>query len=94
MGVNHRRLDIGMAQQFLHGPDILAILQKMGRERMPKGMGGRAFFQLGTADCGREFAHHRSFMIVVPALVASARVERELARRKEVLPDPRSRGCG
>jgi len=30
MGVDHRRADIGMAQQFLNSADIVPLLQEMG----------------------------------------------------------------
>ena len=32
MGVNHGRRYIGVAEQVLHGPDIAARLQEVGRE--------------------------------------------------------------
>jgi hypothetical protein len=34
MGVDHRRADIGMAEQFLHGADVVARLQQVGGEGM------------------------------------------------------------
>jgi hypothetical protein len=33
--VAHRRTDVFMAQEFLDGPDIIAIFQQMGSKRMP-----------------------------------------------------------
>lgn len=35
MGVNHRRLQIAMAQELLDGPSILATFEQMSCERMP-----------------------------------------------------------
>jgi hypothetical protein len=32
--VAHRRTDVFMAQEFLDGPDIIAIFQQMGSKRM------------------------------------------------------------
>jgi len=37
MRVNHRRTDIGMTEQFLNGPNVVAILNRMRRKRMSKG---------------------------------------------------------
>jgi methionyl-tRNA synthetase len=34
MGVDHGGAHIGMAQQFLHGADVVARLQQMRGERM------------------------------------------------------------
>jgi hypothetical protein len=38
MRVNHRRTHIAMAEQLLHRPNVVAVFQEMGRERMPKRM--------------------------------------------------------
>ena len=38
MGVDHRRADIRVAQQLLHGADIGAGLQQMRGKRMAQGM--------------------------------------------------------
>lgn len=32
MGINHGRRYVGMAEQLLHGPNIAACLEEMGRE--------------------------------------------------------------
>jgi hypothetical protein len=34
VGVEHRRLDIFVTQEFLDGSDIIAVLQQMGGKRM------------------------------------------------------------
>ncbi len=34
MGINHRRGNIGVTEEFLHRPDIVAILQQVGRKGM------------------------------------------------------------
>jgi hypothetical protein len=38
MGVDHRGFDIFMAEEFLHGADIVAMLQQLRRKTMAKGM--------------------------------------------------------
>ena len=35
VGVDHRRLDAGMAEQFLHGANVVTRLQEMRGKRMP-----------------------------------------------------------
>ena len=34
--VHHRRADVRVAEQLLHRPDVVPILEQMGRKRMPK----------------------------------------------------------
>lgn len=41
MGVDHSRAHIGVPEQLLHGADVIAILEQMGRERMAKRMASR-----------------------------------------------------
>jgi hypothetical protein len=38
VGVDLGRGDVGMAQEFLHAPQILTRLEQMGGERMPEQM--------------------------------------------------------
>ncbi len=38
MGVNHGGFDIFVAQQFLDGADVVAILQEVGGEAVTKGV--------------------------------------------------------
>ena len=53
MGVDHRRLHVAMAQQFLDGPDVMTGFEKMGRERVAervaRGSPGEAFFDNGVS---------------------------------------------
>lgn len=36
--IDHGRFDVFMAQKFLHGANIITILQEMGGEAVPQGM--------------------------------------------------------
>ena len=38
MGVDHRRADVPMSEQFLHGPDVVAVLEKVRGEGVAQGM--------------------------------------------------------
>jgi len=41
--VNHHRGDIGLTEQLLEGPNVVPILNRMGRKRMSKGLRCRRF---------------------------------------------------
>ena len=34
VGVDHRRRDVAVAEEFLHGADVVAVFEQVGRERM------------------------------------------------------------
>ena len=36
VGVDHGRADVSVAQQFLHGPDVVVVLQQVGGKRVAK----------------------------------------------------------
>ena len=38
MGIDHRRLDVAMAQKLLDGSNDIAAFKQVGGERMPKGV--------------------------------------------------------
>ena len=40
VGVDHRRADVLVSEQFLNRPDIIPVFQEMGSERMPEGVAG------------------------------------------------------
>jgi hypothetical protein len=41
MGVDHGGLDVFMTEQLLNRPDIISVLQDVGREGMAQGVAGR-----------------------------------------------------
>ena len=43
--VDHGGIDILVTEQFLHGADIVAILEKLGGKSMPEGVWGNGFVQ-------------------------------------------------
>jgi hypothetical protein len=49
VGVDHGGLHTLAAQQLLNGPDVVAVLQKMGRDAVPQGVDGRRFGQARLA---------------------------------------------
>src|SRR5688572_25936811 len=42
MRVNHRRSDVAVTQQLLHGPDVVAALDQVGCKGVPEGVATRA----------------------------------------------------
>jgi hypothetical protein len=38
VGVDHRRADIGVAEEFLHRADVVAVFEQVGRKRMAEGV--------------------------------------------------------
>jgi hypothetical protein len=49
MGVDHGGFDILVPKQLLDSADIVAILEEVGGEGMPEGVGGDKFIYLGEA---------------------------------------------
>src|SRR5512139_3074985 len=54
MGVDHRRADIPVSEQFLYRPDVVAILEQMSGEGVAEGMAGDVFLDSGHP---RRFLH-------------------------------------
>jgi hypothetical protein len=80
-----------MAEEFLHRPDVVAVLQQMGRERMPERVnpGGLLDFR-GAQRLGERRLYLPFFEVVAASRIAS-RVEADPPRRKHVLPGPFAR---
>jgi len=47
MSIDHGRFDVAMAQQFLHGPDVVATFQQVGRKGMPQGLATGGLEKMG-----------------------------------------------
>ncbi len=48
MGVDHRGAQLLVAEQLLNGPDVIAVRQKMSRERVAVGVTGDCQLQLAA----------------------------------------------
>src|ERR1044072_6491755 len=94
MGVDHRRGDIAMAEELLHGADVLSALQQMRGERMAQGVTARAL----RKTSGRHGLFHRTLydrlVQVMPALGIVLVVFPTRRGRKNPLPWPFRRGIG
>lgn len=52
--VSHCGLDVGVAEQFLYGPDVVAVFQQMRRERVLQRKGSGALRQVSFSDRPRD----------------------------------------
>jgi hypothetical protein len=92
MGVNHGGLHIFVPEEFLDGPDIIALLEELSRETVPKGMAADVFVEPHHTPC---LAHHLLQSTLTQVMAADdprARVFRQTVGGKDVLPDPEPTG--
>jgi hypothetical protein len=50
MGIDHGGLEVGVAQQFLDGPDVIPLFHQVGGKAVPEGMDGCPFTDLGLGN--------------------------------------------
>ena len=89
--VYHRGPDVLVPQQFLHRPDVVAVLQQMGCERMTKSVGGQALDQ--PSPMGRlvdRLLNHCVQMVTMP----DARLSVQVVGRSGEYPLPASLVAG
>ena len=94
MCIDHRRLHIFVAQQFLDRPDIIALLQQMRRKAVPQGVTTDAF---GEPCRTTGLAHgplQPTLMGVMPADSPCTGISRQPVGGKHILPDPGRPACG
>jgi hypothetical protein len=94
VGIDHGGANILVAEQFLDGADIIAILQKMGGERVSEGVATDAFAKSRFLGALFHSALEGGFIEVVSALDTAARVERPFGSGEKVLPEEIARGVG
>jgi len=88
MGVNHRRLYALMAEKLLNFPDIDPLHQKVGGEAVAQGMDGRVFDNTRLFYSGPYgLLDTRVADVVTPDLAAPG-INRQIGRRKNILPFP------
>jgi len=94
VGVDHGGFDVGVAEEFLDGANVVAILQEVGGEAVAEGVGADA---LGDASELGGFVNgflHAVFVQMVAALCAAAGVGGEAVGGEDVLPEPVAAGVG
>jgi len=94
MGVNHRGLHVAVPQQFLHGPDVVAIRQEMRGERVAKSVAGDSLGQSRGMSGLRNGLLHQRFVNVVPPLFSAAVVDPAMSLGESKLPTPFQLGTG
>jgi hypothetical protein len=52
MGIDHRGFDILVAEEFLDGMDVVAVLEQVGGEGVAKGVATDTFVDFGAAHGG------------------------------------------
>jgi hypothetical protein len=77
-----------MAQELLHRADIVAILEEVRRERVPKGMTRGPLAESGLSDGLMHGALQHGFVQVMPPSLMADRVGVEPRGREDPLPDP------
>lgn len=94
VGVDHGRRYIRMPEEFLHGTDVIAGFEQMGREGMTQRMTVHLLadsgFTRGLPNCFLQPV----FMDVMTPNLAAARIDRQAATGKDVLPNPFPRRVG
>jgi hypothetical protein len=93
VGVDHCSVDVPMAQELLDRPDVVAILQQVGRKGVAEGV---AADTLGNAGVGHRLldrALQDRFVKVVPHPDGFPRVPVKARCREDVLPGPLEAGA-
>lgn len=73
VGVNHRGVDASESEQFLDGPDVVAILEQVRGERVPERV---ACHPLGDSASSRGVFHRALYQRLVKVDVPAPRSER------------------
>ena len=87
VGVDHRRRDVAMAEQFLHRADVVAPLEQVRREGMAKAVTGHALVDSRCPCRIRDGPLDDGLVQVMPAF-ASLLVAPSPRRGKDPLPQP------
>ncbi len=83
-----------MAEEFLHGGDVVAVFEQVSGEASAEGVAGGALVDPRQLGCFPDGLLQTTLVYVVAAHDATARVHRQPPRRKDLLPDPLLVGVG
>ena len=86
MCVDHGRLHIAMAEEFLNGSDVVPVFQQVGGKGMPERMAGRALGESGFAHCHLDRLLPKRFVEVVPAALAGLLIDIDPREREDPAP--------
>jgi hypothetical protein len=94
MCIDHRRLDICVAQQFLDRPVSIALWQQIRRTAVPQGMAAEACGESCPTTSPAHGPLQPTFMGVMAADDPRPRVFRQTVGGKDVWPEPEPAGMG
>lgn len=94
MRIDPRRLHSFVAQEFLHRPDIIALLEEVGRKAMPQGVTTDALGEPCRMTGPTDGPLQPTLMGVMAADDPRPRLFRQTVGGKDVLPDPEPAGTG
>ena len=94
VGIDHRRLDARVAEQFLDGADVVSVLEQVRRERVPQCMAAHVLCDPGRAGRLLDPANEIVLVDVMAPDGAGVGIDRALVRRKDELPRPLVRRAG
>jgi hypothetical protein len=86
--VNHRRADIGMAEQFLDRPNVVPVLEQMCRKGMAESVTADPLRDACAASSGSDRALHDRFVQMIPGRWPEARVSADSPCGENELPAP------
>jgi len=88
MGIDHRRLHIGVSQQLLHGSDVLPCLQQVRRKTLAEAMLCEPDRQSGLAQRRAHSTLQHLFVHVVASHMARTGIHRIVVRREARVRQP------
>jgi len=86
VGVNHRRAHIPVAQQFLNGADVVTVLQKVRRKRVPERVARRLLGKAGLEHSLSDGTLDDRLVQMMAAALTRGSVDVESRRREHPLP--------
>jgi hypothetical protein len=78
MGIYHGRAHVAVAEQFLDGPDVVAILQQVSREAVTKGMAACTFGEPACLNGGADRALDDRLVEMISSHGATLWIDRSL----------------
>jgi len=90
--ISRRGADVSVTEQFLHGPDVVVVLQQVRGERMTQGVARRSLRDARPPHRVLHGALKHGLVQVMPAALARLPVDVDARGRKHPLPRPLAAG--
>jgi hypothetical protein len=88
MGVDHGRTCVPVAEQFLNRPEVVSVLEEMGGEAVPQGVGCGGLLDARSKHGLAERPLHSCLMEMVPSPAPAFPLHVGTRRREDPLPPP------